>query len=178
MTDMHELLTKSLIGLCILLVITLENMFLCRKKTIPVILCEQLFFGVIVYFMFGWVTIIYSVLLTAFLMLIKYRNHVNDGADLDYSGRIFSISAIFNLLHKPKELVIGRVLPVNHNEIKYNMRAIELDNTVLSGETFITGSTGSGKTTTMKTILKQRIDEGKPVVFFDYKGEDDILDEE
>lgn len=177
MTDMHELLTKSLIGLCILLVITLENMFLCRKKTIPVILCEQLFFGVIVYFMFGWVTIIYSVLLTAFLMFIKYRNHVNDGADLDYSGRIFSISAIFNLLHKPKELVIGRVLPVNHNEIKYNMRAIELDNTVLSGETFITGSTGSGKTTTMKTILKQRIDEGKPVVFFDYKGEDDILDE-
>lgn len=177
MTTMQEMLTKSLIGLVVLLVIACENMILCRKKTIPVILLDQGFFGVVCYFVFGWFTIIYSVLLIAFLMFIKYRNHVSDSADLDYSGRIFSVSAVFNKLHRPKELVIGRVLPVNHNEIKYNMRAIELDNTILSGETFITGSTGSGKTTTMKTILKQRIDEGKPVVFFDYKGEDDILDE-
>lgn len=174
---MHEMLIKSLIGLCILLLITIENILLCRKKTIPVMLLDQLFVSIITYIFFGWFTLIYSFLLIVFLLFIKYRNHINDGADLDYSGRILSISAIFNRLHKPKELVIGRVLPVNHNEIKYNMKAIELDNTVLSGETFITGSTGSGKTTTMKTILKQRIDEGKPIVFFDYKGEEDILDE-
>lgn len=177
MITMQEMLTKSLIGLVILLVIACENMILCRKKTVPVILLDQSFFGVVCYFVFGWFTIIYSVLLIAFLMFIKYRNHVSDGADLDYSGRIFSVSAVFNKLRKPKELVIGRILPVNHNEIKHNMRAIELDNTILSGETFITGSSGSGKTTTMKTILKQRIDENKPVVFFDYKGEDEILDE-
>lgn len=177
MTNLQDVIVNSFIGLFILLVITTINLILCRKKTIPVVLLDQLFFGIIVYLIFGWITIIYSFLLTAFLMFIKYRNHVNEGADLDYSGRIFSVSALFNKLHRPKELVIGRVLPVNHNEIKYNMKAIELDNTVLSGETFITGSTGSGKTTTMKTILKQRIDERKPVVFFDYKGEEDILDE-
>lgn len=177
MISMQALLTKSLIGLCVLLVITIENLILCRKKTIPVLLLDQLFVSIVVYIVFGWFTLIYSFLLLAFLMFIKYRNHVNDGADLDYSGRILSISAVINKLHRPKELVIGRVLPVNHNEIKYNMKAIELDNTILSGETFITGSTGSGKTTTMKTILKQRINEGKPVVFFDYKGEEDILDE-
>ena len=174
---MQALLTKSLIGLCVLLVITIENLILCRKKTIPVLILDQVFFSVVVYIVFGWFTLIYSFLLLLFLMFIKYRNHVNDGADLDYSGRILSISAVINKLHRPKELVIGRVLPVNHNEIKYNMKAIELDNTILSGETLITGSTGSGKTTTMKTILKQRINEGKPVVFFDYKGEEDILDE-
>lgn len=177
MTNMHDMLAKSLIGLCILLVIAIENMLLCRKKTIPVVLCDQIFFGIAVYFIFGWFTIIYSVLLTAFLMFIKYKNHIDDSADLDYSGRILSISAVINKLHKPKNLAIGRVLPVNHNEIKYNMKAIELDDTILSGETFITGSTGSGKTTTMKTILKQRIDDRRPVVFFDYKGEEDILDE-
>lgn len=177
MTNMHDMLVKSLIGLCVLLVITIENLILCRKKTIPVMLLDELFFGGVVYFLFGWMTLIYTFLLTSFLLFVKYRNHVGESADLDYSGRILSVSAVINRLHKPKNLVIGRVLPTNHTEIKFNMKAIELDNTVLSGETFITGSTGSGKTTTMKTILKQRIDEHKPVVFFDYKGEEDILDE-
>ena len=152
MTDTN-MLVQSIIGLCILLIITLENLILCRKKTVPVMLLDQIFFGIVVYFVFGWITIIYSFLLTAFLVFIKYRNHVNDGADLDYSGRILSCSAVLNRLHKPKELVIGRVLPVNRNEIKYNMRAIELDNTILSGETFITGSTGSGKNLHKDTII-------------------------
>lgn len=177
MITIQEMLTKSLIGLVILLVIAFENLILCRKKTIPVLLLDQITASIVCYFIFGWFTLIYSFLLLSFLMFIKYRNHISDGADLDYSGRIFSVSAVLNRFRRPKELVIGRVLPVNHNEIKYNMRAIELDNTILSGETFITGSTGSGKTTTMKTILKQRIDEYKPVVFFDYKGEDEILDD-
>ena len=171
------MLIKSLLGLTILVVITLENLILCKKKTIPVLILDQLFVSILVYKFFGWITIVYSILLLAFLLFIKYKNHINEGADFDYSDRIFSISAVFNRLCKPKELVIGQILPVNHNEIKYNMKTVELDNTILSGATLITGSTGSGKTTTMKTILKQRIDERKPVVFFDYKGEEDILDD-
>lgn len=174
---MSDLLQKSLVGLAILVVIALENLILCKKKTIPVMLCDQMFFGCIAYIFFGWLTLIYSTLLIAFLLFIKYRNHQAEEADLDYSGRILSISAVLNKLSKPKNLVIGRIQPVNHKEIRYNQKAIELDNIVLSGAMFITGSTGSGKTTTMKTILKQRIDEHKPVVFFDYKGEEDILDE-
>lgn len=172
-----SMITESLVGLVILVVVALESLILSRRKTIPVILCDQLFFGFIVYKIFGIITLIYTGALILGLMFVKYRNHVSEDADFDFTDRIFSISAVINRLHRPKELVMGRILPVNYNEIKYNMKAIELDNTVLSGETLITGSSGSGKTTTMKTILKQRIDEGKPVVFFDYKGEEDILDE-
>lgn len=172
-----SMITKSLIGLVILVIIALESLILSRRKTIPVILLDQLFAGFVVYKIFGKITIIYTIALILGLMFVKYRNHIAEEADFDFTDRIFSISAVFNKLHRPKELVIGRILPVNYNEIKYNMKAIELDNVVLSGETLITGSSGSGKTTTMKTILKQRIDEGKPVVFFDYKGEEDILDE-
>ena len=169
--------TKSLIGLLILTVMTLENIILLKKKTTVVMIIDHTFFTVIAYFFFGWPNIIYSILYAAFLGFLKYRNHIAEGADYDFSDRIFSVSAIINKLHRPKNLVIGSILPVNHNEIKYNMKKIELDNTILSGATLLTGSTGSGKTTTMKTIIKQRIDDGRPVVFFDYKGEEDILSE-
>ena len=171
------MLKSSLIGLCFLILITLENLILARKKTIPVMLLDQLFVSGVVYFFFGWITLIYSGLLLLFLGWIKYRNFQAEESDLDFNGRIFSISALTNSLHRPEEMVVGTVLPVNHNEIKYNMKKIELDDVVLSGETLITGSTGSGKTTTLKTILKQRIDNKRPVVFFDYKGEEDILDD-
>ena len=174
---MRELLIQSLLGLMILAIITLENLILCKKKTIPVMLLDQIFISIIVFICFGWITIIYSALLLGFLLFIKYKNHQNEGADFDYSGRILSISAIINQLKKPKEMVIGQILPVNHREIKYNMKYVEIDNTILSGGTILTGSTGSGKTTTMKTLIKQRLDKHKSVVFFDYKGEEDILDE-
>ena len=170
-------LSQSMIGLAILVIITLESLALSRRKTIPVILLDHAFFTFIVYKLFGKLMLLYSVILFLLLMFSKYRNHVDEGSDYDFTDRIFSVSAVLNKLHKPKELVIGRILPVNRNEIAYNMKAIELDDVVLSGETLITGSSGSGKTTTMKTILKQRIDTKRPVVFFDYKGEEEILDE-
>ena len=147
------MLIQSFIGLAILIVITLENLILCKKKTIPVLLCDQLFVSIIVIKFFGWITIVYSVLLLAFLLFIKYQNHIDESADLDYSGRIFSISAIFNKLKRPKKLVMGRILPVNHKEIKHNMKLIELDDIILSGATLITGSTGSGKNLHKDTII-------------------------
>ena len=169
--------SKSLYGLIILAIISLVNLILIRKKTIPVIVLDHMFFTFITYLFFGYPTLIYSILFLAFLGFIKYKNHLSDKPDFDYSDRIFSISALFNQMHRPKELVIGKILPVNHNEIKHNMKKIELDNTILSGGTLLTGSSGSGKTTTIKTIMKQRILDRRPVVFFDYKGEEEILDD-
>lgn len=168
---------QSIYGLIILAILTLVNLILIRRKTLPVMFIDHLFFTYISYIKFGWPTLIYSCLLFAFILFIRYKNHMSDRADFDYTGRIFSISAVINSLHRPKDLVIGTILPVNHNEIKYNMKKIELDNVILSGGTLITGSSGSGKTTTIKTIIKQRILDRRPVVFFDYKGEEDILDD-
>lgn len=169
--------SKSLYGLIILAIISLVNLILIRKKTIPVIVLDHMFFTFITYLFFGYPTLIYSILFLAFLGFIKYKNHLSDKPDFDYSDRIFSVSALFNQMHRPKELVIGKILPVNHNEIKHNMKKIELDNTILSGGTLLTGASGSGKTTTIKTIMKQRILDRRPVVFFDYKGEEEILDD-
>lgn len=148
------MLVKSLIGLSILICITLENLILCRKKTIVVLTLDQLFISILVYKFFGWITIIYSLLLFAFLCWIKYKNHINEEkADLDYSGRILSVSAVINKLKRPKKMVMGRILPVNHNEIKHNMECIELDDTILSGASLITGSTGSGKNLHKDTLI-------------------------
>ena len=169
--------SKSLYGLIILIILTLINLILTRKKTLVITLIDHIFFTIICYLIFKWPVLIYSFLLLALLLFIRYRNHESEGADYDYTDRIYSLSAVLNKLHKPKELVIGEILPTCHAEIKYNMKKIELDNVILSGGTLITGSSGSGKTTTIKTIIKQRILDRRPVVFFDYKGELEILDD-
>ena len=173
------MLKQSLIGLFFLILITLENLILARRKTIPVMLCDQLFVSGVVYFFFGWITLIYSGLLLLFLGWIKWRNKNVYESDLDFGNHIFSMSSIYNKIHRPVQgkMVVGTIFPVNHSEIKYNDKKIELDDIVMSGETLVTGSTGSGKTTTLKTILIQRINDHRPVVFVDYKGEEDILND-
>ena len=87
-------ITESLIGLVILMIVALESLILSRRKTIPVILCDQLFAGIIVYKIFGKITLIYTGLLILGLMFVKYRNHVSEMADYDFTDRIFSISAV------------------------------------------------------------------------------------
>ena len=177
---------KLLIGLFFLLFITFENLILSRKKTAVIVIIDQIFFSWIAYFILCknstdiigplGIWLFSSLACFAFIIYIKYKNHTSEESDLDYIDRIYSVSAVVNKLHKPKPITVGRILPVNHNEIPFNMKAIELDDTVLSGATMLTGATGSGKTTTLEVILKQGIDAGKPIVFFDYKGEEGILD--
>lgn len=88
-----------------------------------------------------------------FLCFIKFKIHQSEGADLDYSDRIFSLMAPINKLIKPKNMAMGRILPVNHNELIYNMRCLDLDDVILSGATLITGSTGSGKNLHKDTLI-------------------------
>ena len=173
-----EMLRLSLYGFAIIVPLDFLFLIFSRKITIPVMVLVQTIATIISCYYFGWITIIYSVVLSAGIGWIKWRNHTSENPDLDYTGRIISLSLLWNSLEIPqKKMVIGRIMPVNHNEIKYNNKLVQLDDVILSGETLITGSTGSGKTSTMKTLLKQRIDEKKPVVFFDYKGEEEILDD-
>lgn len=170
---------NSLIGLGIIVLITLIDLGLVKRQTSVVMFLNQATFSGIS-ILFGWPCIIYSVLCFALIIVVRYRHrYVFDEPLFDYSQRIFSLSAIFNKLKSTKkdEIIIGRITPVNKAEIKHNQRAIAVNDTLLSGATLITGSTGSGKTTGMKSIMKQAIHQGKPVVFVDYKGEVDILDD-
>lgn len=175
-----------LICLILPLLIAFENLILIKKKTMPVVFCDQVVWSLGAYLAvtkfapdlkYRIIVGVACGALFLFLCFIKFKIHQSEGADLDYSDRIFSLMAPINKLIKPKNMAMGRILPVNHNELIYNMRCLDLDDVILSGSTLVTGSTGSGKTTTMKTVLKQRIDQRKPVVFFDYKGEEDILDD-
>ena len=150
---MIDIWKQSLYGLIILAVLSLVNLILIRKKTFPVIFLDHLFFTFIVYKFFKWPCLIYSFLLLAFIAFIRYKNHTSEKADFDYTGRILSVSAVPNVLHKPKEMCMGTILPINHNEIKHNMRKIELDDTILSGGTLITGSSGSGKNLYKDTLI-------------------------
>jgi hypothetical protein len=137
---------NSLIGLGIIFIITVINVVLAKKQTAPVAYLNQLFFSGIA-FLFGLPTIIYIVLGLALLIYVRYRyRYILEGANLDYSGTIFSISRLFNN-RKPKkdEVIIGKILPVNHKELKHNNRPVCLNDTILSAGTLLTGASGSGK---------------------------------
>jgi len=170
---------NSLIGLGILLIITMVNLILSRRKTIVVVMLDQLFFSLLSILLFGWQNIIYSCICFAFVLFKKYYDRYrSDYAYLNYNASIYSVSRLRNLLetNKKGDTIVGNIIPTNHTMIKYNMKPVRFSDVTLSGSTLITGSTGSGKSTTMVSILKQGIDQGKPCVFFDYKGETDVLD--
>lgn len=93
---------------------------------------------------------------------------------LDFNKKIYSL----RMFHRKKEgFKIGNVAPLDEKELKYNNANIYMTDGTLSGSMMITGSTGSGKTHTMLSIIKQALDAGKPTAVFDYKGEKDIIAE-
>ena len=170
---------NSLIGLAIVLVMFLANLILMKRQTLMVALCNQIF-SVIVAYLFGWPSLIYGVLSLIGLCFLRYRKrYIIEGSSLDFSNRIFSFNALFNKMQKPKknEIIIGNIMPINRTELKDNLRPIAVNDTILSGGTLVTGASGSGKTTGLKSVMKQAIHNGKSVVFFDYKGETEILDD-
>ena len=170
---------NSLFGLAILLVLTLINLIMSRKKTLPVLFLDHIFFTALCTVLFGWPNVIYGVICISLIVVKKYRDkYVSDKTDIDYSGTIYSVSRLKNMLlaRKTGDIIVGSILPTSHSTIKNNMKPVRVTETVLSGALLVTGSTGSGKSTTMLSIMKQAIEKKKPVVFFDYKGETEILD--
>lgn len=171
---------NSCIGLGFIIIMLIINLILIRRQTIFVAVTNQLVFGLLSWWLFGWQNIIYGSIALIVLIALRYRNrYFVEGSSLDFSNRIFSFHGFFNKLQKPgkDEIIVGNIMPTHRSELKYNMKPLAVDDTVLSGATLLTGATGSGKTTTMKSMMMQAIDHNKPVVFFDYKGETDILDE-
>jgi energy-coupling factor transporter ATP-binding protein EcfA2 len=171
---------NSIIGAAFILFITVQNFFLSRSKTAPVTFLDQIFFSLIGC-LFGWPCWVLSVLGLGLIVYIKwYNKNELEIACYDYSGTVRSISRKINMTKtKPGNdyLIVGNVFPTNYLELPNNMMPIKLNNQVLSGGMMLTGSTGSGKTTTLKSLLKQRLAQNRPVCFVDYKGQTDVLDD-
>ena len=171
---------NSLFGLAIIFIPTIINIIKSRNKTLVVVLLDQIFFSLIAIILFGTKCAIYALVLCALVLIKKYKDrYLSDWSYLDYNEPIYSVSRPINLLKAKKkgDIIVGNIMPTNHNTIKNNMKPIRVTDTILSGSLLITGSTGSGKTSTMKSIIKQAIIKNKPVTFFDFKGETDILDD-
>ena len=98
---------------------------------------------------------------------------------INFRGKIYSLSGIWNSFKaKPskKNLILGKIMPLRQEDIKYNNAPIKLTDTVLSSHTMILGTTGSGKTMLLKSMILQSLKQGHNVCWMDYKGELDILD--
>lgn len=102
---------------------------------------------------------------------------------LDFSKSVMSWSKIINsirFLFSKKfsnGRVIGKVMPYNTFQLKYNGRALQQSEISAAGATLISGSIGSGKTYGMKSLIKQNIEAGRAVIFAEYKGDPDLVKE-
>ena len=103
----------------------------------------------------------------------------------DFSNKILSWNYIFHSIlnfitinqNKNTNRIIGKVLPYNNYQLKYNGRYIEANDISTAGATLISGSIGSGKTYGMVSLIKQDINNGKSVIFSEYKGDPKVVDQ-
>lgn len=176
----NNLWLNSIPGLIIILAITIINIILSRRKTLVVCILDQSFFSIMAIVLFGFPCIIYSFICLTFMLFKKYWDRYrSDNSYLNYNEKIHSVSRFKNLreMNKGDDIIVGNVVPTNHKTVCNNMKPIKVTETILSGGMLLTGSTGSGKTSTMSSLIKQAAEKGKPVTFFDFKGETDILDD-
>ena len=175
---------KYIIMLLLYLIILSENVILFRRKTLPFSALEFSILGIISSIITG--NIIFNVIIIIICIsllftrriLYNQRHEFDDlSFDFDYSKEIYSISRILNSFKKSNGILLGYIRPFNRDTIKHNNRKLYINQTILSGGTMTSGANGSGKSTTIKAEMFQAIDNHQPVVFFDFKGEEEILDE-
>lgn len=175
---------KYVIILLLYLIILSENVILFRRKTIPFSTLEFSILGIVSSIIIG--NVIFNVIIIIICIsllftrriLYNQRHEFDDlKFDFDYSKEIYSISRILNAFKKSNGILLGYIRPFDRDTIKYNNRKLCINQTILSGGTMTSGANGSGKSTTIKAEMFQAIDNSQPVVFFDFKGEEEILDE-
>ena len=177
-------MSKYIIILLLYLIILLENVILFRRKTLPFSALEFSIISAILVIATG--NIILSTILFILCISLVFSRRILfnqryefDGIsfDFDYSKEIYSISRIFNTFKKSNGILLGYIRPFDKDSIKYNNRKLCINQTILSGGTMTSGANGSGKSTTIKAEMFQAIDNHQSVTFFDFKGEEEILDE-
>lgn len=116
-----------------------------------------------------------SVLVIAQLAIYFY---LSMNTEFDFSKKIITLQTIKNVFVKPEGYhVLGKVVPHNVYTLEYNDYYLAQDEQSTARVTFATGSSGSGKTRMIKSLAKQDIEQGRPLVFCEYKGDKDLVKE-
>lgn len=161
----------------LLLVIIAFNFIRAKHTTLSLMIMEVLLTSIVGSLFFGYFCLIYGVLSIVILGFIKIKLI----PDLDFGQSISSVMGIINKFTQRKVgkgfKTVGKIQPFNKDTLPLNNKLVQMNNTISCGGTLITGSTGSGKTWTMKSMIYQDLLNGHSVSFFDYKGETILMDE-
>lgn len=101
----------------------------------------------------------------------------------NFKEKILSYVYIFNSFLRPNiknlgcDRIIGRVMPYNNYQFKYNGAYIHNTRLAAAGGTLIQGTVGSGKTYTVISLIKQNLLNNLNVIYTDCKGDLDVLNE-
>lgn len=119
--------------------------------------------------------------ITLNITIISLFIFIQNKIKYDFTDKIISFTYIFNSIFKPRkrsgDRIIGRVLPYNNYQLKYNGKYLVMNEIITAGATLISGSTGSGKTTGVISCIRQNITDNKSVIFAEYKGDPTVVEE-
>lgn len=169
-----------IISLAIALILSIVGLVLCKHYTrlfgIPVLLILQLINLLVFRSDNGWIfTLQIIVSIVCFTLYCIVASKIK----YDFTNKILSWRMIINSFKPadPKSRTIGKVLPYNNYQLRYNGKYIEANEISTAGATMISGSIGSGKTYGMVSLIKQDISNDKSVIFSEYKGDPKTVNE-
>jgi hypothetical protein len=169
----------NLVALVVLLIITVLSLVVGSHITKLL----NAFLVVSLYAAVTWVALPKSILpmvgqiAVEALMLAIYIAILKNRIVYDFTRRVISLKYLYHLMVPVNtgDRVVGRVLPYNMRQMKYNGRYIIADPIAAAGATLVSGSSGSGKTCCLVSMMKQNIKNGQPVIFSEYKGDPKVI---
>lgn len=99
---------------------------------------------------------------------------------LDYEDAFISLKGVVNLLTPIRYSdgrVVGRVRPYMKRQVQYNQKLIKMSGQARAGGMIISGSTGSGKTWFMRSMISQAFKNNRSVIYADMKGDVETADQ-
>lgn len=120
--------------------------------------------------------------ISTFLCIVLYLV-LSKKIPYDFTRKIMSFRFLFNMFLPPKlyirggDRLIGRVLPYNKYQLRWNGRFVVNTELAAAGSALISGSVGSGKTYGILSMIRQNINQGHAVIFSEYKGDPKVIDE-
>lgn len=110
----------------------------------------------------------YRYFINSIILKPRLKNNNNNNNNNNYNN---------NNSFNNDNVIIGKVIPYNNYQLKYNGKYITMNDISAAGATMISGSIGSGKTYSLVDQTKQNIIHGQSIIFCDYKGDPDTANQ-